>query len=102
MGKAVAVPESHRVPTLLASMDQTSEMEPIAAALRTKDADDLTWDYVSTTLIDEYNANRKTTTRSGKRLKRKRNRRAPARHTNRTPEDNESSSDDSTNFDKAT
>ena len=41
MGKNAAIPETHKAPMLLASIDPASEMEVIAAALRTKDADDL-------------------------------------------------------------
>lgn len=66
MGNKVAVPEVHKAPMLLASIDPKSAMEPIAAALRTKDADDLTWEYVATTLIDEYNSRFKTGIKSSK------------------------------------
>lgn len=41
---------------LLASVEPKSDMGPMASALRTKDADELTRDYVATTLIDEYNS----------------------------------------------
>lgn len=34
-------------------------MESIAAALRTKNSDELTWEYVTTTMIDEYDARKK-------------------------------------------
>ena len=61
MGKDVAIPEAHKAPMLLASIEPTCDLEPIAAALRTKDAQDLTWAYVTTTLIDEHNARRKMT-----------------------------------------
>ena len=54
MGKKAAIPETHKAPMLLASIDPESEMEVIAAALRTKDADNLSWEYVTTTLIDEF------------------------------------------------
>lgn len=53
MGKAVTVKEEHKAPMLLAYIDPTSDPEPIYAALRTKDVSDLTWEYVTTTLIDE-------------------------------------------------
>lgn len=56
MGKDAAIPESHKAPMLLASIDPQGPLESTAAALRTKDVSDLTWDYVATTLIDEYNA----------------------------------------------
>lgn len=56
MGKDAAIPESHKAPMLLASIDPDCVLESTAAALRTKDVAELTWDYVATTLIDEYNA----------------------------------------------
>lgn len=56
MGKDAAIPETHKAPMLLASIDPQSFLESTAAALRTKDTSELTWDYVATTLIDEYNA----------------------------------------------
>jgi len=56
MGKDAAVPESHKAPMLLASIDPNCALESTAAALRTKEVVELTWDYVATTLIDEYNA----------------------------------------------
>ena len=56
MGKDAAIPETHKAPMLLASIDPKCSLESTAAALRTKDVSELTWDYVATTLIDEYNA----------------------------------------------
>lgn len=56
MGKDSAIPDTHKAPMLLASIDPTCSLESTAAALRTKDVTELTWDYVATTLIDEYNA----------------------------------------------
>jgi len=56
MGKDAAIPETHKAPMLLASLDPQCSLEATAAALRTKDISELTWDYVATTLIDEYNA----------------------------------------------
>lgn len=56
MGKDTAIPESHKGPMLLASINPDSALESTAAALRTKEVSELTWDYVATTLIDEYNA----------------------------------------------
>lgn len=56
MGKDAAIPESHKAPMLLASIDPDGPLESTAAALRTKEAHELTWEYVATTLIDEYNA----------------------------------------------
>ena len=41
---------------LLASIPVDSPLEVTAAALRTKDIEDLTWEYVSATLIDEVKA----------------------------------------------
>lgn len=52
------IPESHKAPMLLASIDPSCCLESTAAVLRTKDPKGLTWDYVGTTLIDEYNARR--------------------------------------------
>lgn len=56
MGKDAAIPETHKAPMLLASIDPNCSLESTAAALRTKEVSELTWDYVATTLIDEYNA----------------------------------------------
>lgn len=56
MGKDAAIPESHKAPMLLASIDPSCSLESTAAALRTKAISELTWDFVATTLIDEYNA----------------------------------------------
>lgn len=56
MGNDAAIPESHKPTMLLASINPKCSLESTAAALRTKDAKELTWEYVTTTLIDEYNA----------------------------------------------
>lgn len=56
MGKDPAIPESPKAPMLLASIDPKCALESTAAALRTKKVNELTRDFVSTTLIDEYNA----------------------------------------------
>ena len=56
MGKDVAIPEVQKAPMLLASIDPNCPLESTAAALRTKDVTELTWEFVATTLIDEYNA----------------------------------------------
>ena len=56
MGKDAAIPETQKAPLLLASIDPNCPLESTAAALRTKDITELTWEYVTTTLIDEYNA----------------------------------------------
>ena len=57
MGKDVAIPESRKAPMLLASIDPNSFLESTAAALR-KESSEPTWEYVATTLIDEYSAER--------------------------------------------
>lgn len=54
--KDVAIPQTYKAPMLLPSIDPKSSLEPTAAALRTQAANDLTWNYVATTLTDEYNA----------------------------------------------
>ena len=56
MGKDSAIPETHKAPMPLASIDPNCFLEATAAALRTKDPTELTWQYVATTLIDEYNS----------------------------------------------
>lgn len=63
MGKDAAIPDSHKAPLLLASIDIKCSLESTATALRTKDPSDLTWEYVATTLIYEYNARRDSTAR---------------------------------------
>lgn len=55
MGKNVATPESHKSPMLLALIDPSVFFESIVAALRTKEPSELTWNYVASTVIDEYN-----------------------------------------------
>ena len=65
MGTDAAIPDSHKAPMLLASIDPKCPLESTAAALRTKDIGELTWDYVATTLIDEYNAKESSTSGSG-------------------------------------
>jgi len=101
MGKTVAVPDAHRAPMLLASIDPTSELEPIAAALRTKDADDLTWDYVATTLIDEYNARHKAGNKPRKSDKRKRKNKGKQNSVDVNDDGDRSSSDESDNIQMA-
>lgn len=56
MGKEAAIPESHKAPMFLASVNPSSHLEVTVADLRRKDIADLPWDYVATKLIDEYNA----------------------------------------------
>ena len=98
MGEDAAIPESHKAPMLLASIDPSCALESTAAALRTKDIDDLKWDYVATTLIDEYNARQTSSSNSGKGNKnrnRKRRNRKSGGPTNNTQRDNSDSDDDS-------
>lgn len=71
MGSEVAVSDAHPAPMLLGSIDPSSEMEIIAAALRTKDGDFLTWDNFATTLINEYNARSSFFSKGSKYMKRK-------------------------------
>lgn len=56
MGKNIAIPETHKAPLVLASIDPRCALKTAAAALRTKEVDELSWDYVTTTFINEYNA----------------------------------------------
>jgi hypothetical protein len=53
MGKDAAIPETHKAPMLLAAIPIDSPLDVTAAALRTKDFAELTWEFVNTTLIDE-------------------------------------------------
>lgn len=41
MEKDAAIPETHKAPKLLASIDSTFELQPTTAALRTKEVKDL-------------------------------------------------------------
>lgn len=54
MGPDTKIPESHKAPLLLASMGTTSQLESTVAALRTKDTDELTWETVTSDLIQEW------------------------------------------------
>ena len=74
MGKDSAIPYSHKAPMLPASIDQTCTLDSTATALRTKDAYELTWDYVATTLIGEYNAKSTTGNSFGSSNRRKKSR----------------------------
>lgn len=56
MGKEALIPETHKAAVCLASIEPACALKTFAAAFRTKDAAEPTWKYVSTTLIDEYNA----------------------------------------------
>ena len=62
MGKDVSLPESHKGVLLLSSIGLDSSFENTAAALRTRDATDLTFEFGSQTLMDEE----KSRTTSGK------------------------------------
>ena len=53
MGPDVAVPETHKGPLLLASIGPDSGYESTAAALRTKDPSELSFELVSNALIEE-------------------------------------------------
>ena len=100
MGKDAAIPETHKAPMLLASIDPKCPLESTAAALRTKDVAELTWDYVATTLIDEYNARHTSSGPSGRGRKGKNRRKNKnKRHPNSSQSTshlahNESDSDD--------
>lgn len=54
-GRDATIPETHKPPMLLASINPLCSFEFTAATLRTKNISDLTWDSVAKTLIDEYN-----------------------------------------------
>lgn len=94
MGKDAAIPETHKAPMLLASIDPSCRLESTAAALRTKDVTELTWDYVATTMIDEYNAKQFVSSESGGksgRNRRKRNKRGSYTSSRITQNDNDES-----------
>lgn len=101
MGKEVAIPETHKAPMLLASIDPSSDMEPIAAALRTKNADELTWEYVATTLIDEHNSRQSSCLKADKGAKRKKNRKQTSRRRDFKTDDGNSTGDESVDIDAA-
>ena len=100
MGEEAAIPETHKAPMLLASIDPKCDLESTAAALRTKDVKDLTWDYVATTLIDEYNARNVTSGRSNKTRNRRKNKNKSKNgsgshsHADNSVTNNDSDSDD--------
>ena len=101
MGKDIAVPEAHKAPMLLASIDPDSDMESIAAALRTKDAKELTWEYVTTTMIDEFNSKNKSEGKAKKHGKKKFKHRVPRHQVASTVHEDGSSSDGSVDVNKA-
>lgn len=53
MGTDNEIPEFHKAPLLLSSMGNNSPLESTVAALRTKDTDQLTWEDVTSDLIQE-------------------------------------------------
>ena len=95
MGKDAAIPETHKAPMLLASIDPKGPLESTAAALRTKEASELTWEYVATTLIDEHNARGDSMASSGrsKKSKSKRKKKAKGSVDRTKRKDNNKSSD---------
>lgn len=66
MNKDDAIPESYKPTMLLSSIDPKGTFDSTAATLRTKDTSGLTWEYVATTLIDEYNVRKSTMEGSGR------------------------------------
>lgn len=69
MGKDVATPESQKTHMPLSSIDPECMLEPVAAALQTKISDGLIWEFVSTTIIDAYDARHNLTGNTGKKQK---------------------------------
>lgn len=49
----MAINEKHKVPILLATMENTSPLKGTIDALKMKDSDDLTWAAISADLIEE-------------------------------------------------
>ena len=98
MGKEAAIPESHKAPMLLASIDPSCFLESTAAALRTKETSELSWEYVATTLIDEYNAKTSSgtsTESSGDRLTSKSSKRIRRRNKSKYSSKKSNDSDES-------
>lgn len=58
MGREAVIPESHKALILLLSINLHGTLKSTASALRTNGAQELAWEYVATTLLDEYNAHR--------------------------------------------
>ncbi len=54
MGEDARLPDSHQVAILLASIGNYPGLESTVAALRLRDADDLSWECVTSDLIEEY------------------------------------------------
>lgn len=99
MGKDAAISESHEAPMLLASINPKCHLESTAVALRTKDISDLTWDYVATTLIDEYNAEGVSGVVSGSKSRVKNHRNRHKRGGNSSSKGNDHSENDNDDSD---
>lgn len=56
VGRDTAILKSHKAPMLPASIDSSCFLESTASALRTKGPAELIWEFVTTTPIDKYNA----------------------------------------------
>lgn len=56
MKKDAAILETHKAQMRLASINPNCFLEYTAAALRTKDTNELTWKCIATTLIADYDA----------------------------------------------
>lgn len=54
IGSDIKIPEAHKAPLLLAIMGNSSPLESPVAALRTKDTDQLSWEAVSSDVIQEW------------------------------------------------
>lgn len=64
MGRDAAIPEGHKAPALLASIDPNRLLESNAAALRAKVPSEMTLNYVETRLTDGYYARESSLPRS--------------------------------------
>lgn len=53
LGQKINIPESHKVPLILASLGTTLQLVSTVAALKTKDTDEPTWETVTSALIRE-------------------------------------------------
>lgn len=96
MGKDASLhPQSHKALMLLASIDPTCFLESTAAALRSKESSELTWEYVATTLIDGYNAKRASGGTSSHQNSRRKGWRRNKKPNNSDPRSNTADSDDS-------
>lgn len=103
MGKDAAIPETHKAPMLLASIDPYCSLESTAAALRTKAVSELTWDYVATTLIDEYNAremSKPNGSGSSSKSKKKKNKSKSSNMSSSMESGHDAHSDDDSDIDK--